>query len=341
MDFELFNFDEDDDLLSTACIEATQDHLTAPQQTQAFDGVDEDAVLPELHCSGEDTTHAQFASEGFVRSGFMLTRPEYAWHNASESLKFTEFEFGVKQLHGHNNVQYLIGTSWYAHICKEVYYKYNICVLLFSMQIQHLWASVRQPLNTNDTYNYRQRRKEVTHMFYWILHHTTDEQWSLLRPSLESMRRLVNRTTEADTWKLIYFANSCKGNDCNAAAYHLLHGVLEWKLLDLCILYKFELCAPTVLLDGNAKSSSAFISQLTLFFEDLVTCSLYLYGKKRPAELLYASPFPCTCIKECWLYVQLALQKWTLTALAVAGEQLTFWQLFNETIAKLKTNLGE
>ncbi|XP_050332656.1 protein MMS22-like [Bactrocera neohumeralis] len=321
MDFELFNFDEDDDLLSTACIEATQGQLTAPQQTQTFVGVVGEAVLPELQCSGEDTTHAKFASEGFVRSGFMLTRPEYAWRDASAVLTLTEFEFGVKQLLEHNSVQYLIGTS--------------------CMHIQHLWASVRQPLNTNDIYNNRQRRKEVTHMFYWILLHITDEQWSFLRPSLESIRHLVNRTTEADTWKLIYFASSCKGNDCNAAAYHLLHGVLEWKLLDLCILYKFELYAPKVQLDDNAKPSSAFINQLTLLFEDLMTCSLYLYGKKRPAELLYASPFPCTCIKECWLYVQLVLQKWTLTTFDVATEKLTFWQLFNETITKLKTKLDK
>lgn len=319
MDFDLFNFDEDDELLSTACIEATQGHLTAPQQTQTFDGAGEESVLPELQCSGEDSTHAQFANDGFVRSGFMLTRPEYSWRDVSKGLTLTEFEFDVKALHGHNNVQYLIGTA-----CKH---------------IQHLWASVRQPLNTNDTYNHYQRRKEVTHLFYWILHHTTDEQWSLLRPNWENIRRLINRATEADTWKLIYFANSCKGNDCNAAAYHMLHGALEWKLLDLCILYKFELCAPTTLLDGNAKPSSAFISQLTLLFEDLVTCSLYLYAKKRPAELLYASPFPCTCIKECWLYLQLALQKWTLAALVVTGEQFTFWQLFNETMAKLKTRM--
>ncbi|XP_011176948.2 protein MMS22-like [Zeugodacus cucurbitae] len=321
MDFELFNLDEDDDLLSTACIEATQDHLTAPQQTQAFVGVCDEAVLPELQCNGEDTTHAQLASDGFVKSGFMLTRPEYYWRDASEALTLTELEFGVKQLYGHNNVQYLIGTA--------------------CMHIQHLWASVRQPLNTNDAYNYHKRRKEVTHLFYWILQHTTDEQWPLLRPSLESIRRLINCTTEADTWKLIYFANSCKGNDCNAAAYHMLHGVLEWKLLDLCILYRFEICAPTTMLDSNTKPNSAFLSQLTLYLEDLVTCSLYLYVKKRPVELLYASPFPCTCIKECWLYIQLALQKWSLTALAVGVEQLTFWQLFNETMAKLKTKLDK
>ncbi|XP_036338974.1 protein MMS22-like [Rhagoletis pomonella] len=321
MDFELFNLDEDDELLSTACIEATQDHLSVPKPTQALDGTIEDTVLPELQCSGEDSTHSQFANEGFVKCGFMLTYPEAAWRPAIEELTITEFEFGVKALRVHGSMQFLFGTA--------------------CMHVQHLWASVRQPLNTNETIGYYTRRQQVTHFLYMLLHCTTEEQWTLLRPNMDSMRRLLNRTTELDTWKLIYFANSCKGNECNAAAYHMLHGALEWKLLDLCILYKFQLCTQTARIDGKVTHGGTLMSQLERLFDDLVVCSLCLYANKRPAELLYSSPFPCTCIKECWLYVQLALQKWALTPLAVAGEQLTFWQLFNETMSKLKTRMDK
>ncbi|XP_053951880.1 protein MMS22-like [Anastrepha ludens] len=321
MDFELFNLDEDDELLSTACLEATQYHLTAPQQTQTLAGAVSETVLPELQCSGEDSTHSQFAIEGFVKCGFMLAQPAHAWRQISEEEILTEFEFGVKHLLEHDAVQFLFGTAF--------------------LHIQHLWTSVRQPLNTNETHSNYQRRQQITHLLYLLLHHTSEEQWSLLRPNLDSMRRLLNRTTEIDTWKLIYFANSCKGNECNAAAYHMLHGALEWKLLDLCILYKFELCAHVAQLDNNAKPSATFMCQLERLFEDLMACSLYLYTKKRPAELLHSSPFPCTCIKECWLYVQLVLEKWELTSLAVAGEQIQFWHIFNETISKLKTQLDK
>ncbi|XP_004520431.1 protein MMS22-like [Ceratitis capitata] len=322
MDFELFNLDEDDDLLSTACLVATQDHLAAPQHTQVLENIEAEIVLPQLQCSGEDSTHAQFASDSFVKCGFMLNRPEQTWREVSGEQILTELEFGVEQMCGHGNVNYLFGTA--------------------CMNIQHLWASIRQPLNAGEGHiNNPQRRQQVTYLFYWLLQYTSEEQWPLLRPNLESLRLLINRLTEADTWKLVYFANSCKGNECKAASYHMLHGALEWKLLDLCVLYKYELRTLAEQPVGNVKSNKTFVSQLERLFDDLVTCSLYFYDKKRPAELLYCSPFPCTCIKECWLYLQLALEKWSLTILAVADEKITFWQIFNERMANLKTKMDK
>ncbi|XP_067636741.1 protein MMS22-like isoform X2 [Eurosta solidaginis] len=289
-----------------------------------LDGRIGETVLPELQCSGEDTTHSQLAAEGFLKCGFMLNKPENDWRQLFEQVVLTDFDFNVQNMHAHDTVEFLCGKA--------------------CMHIQHLWMSVRQPLNpTESVPSYYQRRQQVTHLLYLLLYDTTIEKWPLVRSNLDNIRRLLSRLTDMDTWKLIYFANSCKGNECNAAAYHMLHGSLEWKLLDLCILYKYELLStPMPLLAvADSKHDDHFLSLLERVFYDLISCSLHLYAKKRPAELLYSTPFPCTCIKECWLYVQIALQKWLLGSLSLTGEQITFWQMFNETLNKLKTKMDK
>lgn len=138
---------------------------------------------------------------------------------------------------------------------------------------------------------------------------------------------------------MLYFANSCKGNECNIPAYHLLHGALEWKLLDLCILHKYDLNSLSNL-ESSLKLPNSLINQCERIVSDLLICSIFIYAKKRSAELLFSSPFPCTCVKEIWLLLQVALQKWSLKG-EIDKEKITFWYLFNKAMDRIKSNMGE
>lgn len=211
-------------------------------------------------------------------------------------------------------------------------YKYNP-----SMNIQYLMACVKGPVGAYDELSYYQRRRQVTQLLHVLLHRTTQEHWSRWRLQVLSLRNLLNRITDVYTWKLIYFANSSKGNECNVPAYQLLHGALEWKLLDLFLLQKYESSnknkAPTPA-EENEATVDHLIFHLERVFEDLLTCSLYHFSKKRSAELLYSTPFPCTCFKEFWLLLQLFLQQGSHSG-------MSFWTLFNKIIEKIKTKLGK
>lgn len=214
---------------------------------------------------------------------------------------------------------------------------------IVSINIQYLIASLRGAVGNYEEISYYLRRRHVTLLLHIVLHTTHPEQWILLQPHLTRLRALLNNCIQVDTLKCIYFANSCKGNECNIPAYHLLHGLLEWKFLDVCILQKYELnntiSSPNDTgVNDNKSNKNVIIAQLENIFEMLIQCSIFYFAKKRTAELLFTSPFPCTCIKEMWLLLQFALEKWLLKT--DEGE-LTFWILFNRVMLKIKNNLGK
>lgn len=172
-----------------------------------------------------------------------------------------------------------------------------------------------------------------------MLQSINSEEWSVFQPHFGRLRALLNNCIQCETWKHIYFANSCKGNKCNIPAYHLLHGVLEWTFLDLCILYKYEL-TPTTHFKDSTKSAPDVINQYERLLNNLLTCSIFFYAKRSSVELLFSSPFPCVCIKEDWLLLQIIIQKWPPNVEADA-EKITFWSVFNKVMDSIKIKMGK
>ena len=172
-----------------------------------------------------------------------------------------------------------------------------------------------------------------------MLQSINPEEWSVFKPHFRRLRALINNCIQFETWKYIYFANSCKGNECNIPAYHLLHGVLEWTFLDLCILYKYELISIANCTDSKTNAPDV-ISQYEHILNNILTCSIFFYVKKRSVELLFSSPFPCVCIKEVWLLLQIIIEKWPQNIEADA-EKTTFWSVFNKVMESIKIKMGK
>ncbi|KNC31048.1 MMS22-like protein [Lucilia cuprina] len=309
MDFDLFEPDEDDDILSTLNIEPTQ----VPNDALSND------VIPEFQCQGEDSLNAQFSLDGFIKNTFL----HYNFENknkAIEEVSLSSYEFQKQQLKGNTVTSFVFGEA-----CTNV---------------QYLISSVQGPLGTShEEISFYRRRRQVTLLYHLILQTTHTEEWNFLKPHLTRLRSLLNNCIQTETLKLVYFANSCKGNECNIPAYHLLHGLLEWKFLDLCILYKYDLNSVTDI-ENSAKSSSSVISQCERIVNDLLICSIFVYPKKRSAELLFSSPFPCTCVKEVWLLLQFSLQKWSLSE-KPDEDKISFWSLFNKSMDRIRTKMGK
>lgn len=102
MDFDLFELDEDDAILSSMCFEPTQ-HQDAELITN---------VLAEFQCTGEDSTKSQFANEGFVKNGFILTINEQKKYSALNEITLTSYEFQAAHLHSKSNEQFVFGDAW-------------------------------------------------------------------------------------------------------------------------------------------------------------------------------------------------------------------------------------
>ncbi|KAL7743172.1 hypothetical protein ACLKA6_016306 [Drosophila palustris] len=331
MDYDLFQSDDDEDILS-AFLEATQKQKAQPAELQVQqmlnhdddDDVneqvdyDDDAdaldLLPEFNCSGRDTikTQNEFPSNGFVRNGYglHLRLPRTKLDNL-------HFDFEPRQLSVCAVIRYLHGET-----CKN---------------IQKLFAAVagQQQLQSGagsgSGCSWYRTRRQVTHFYHLLLHNDNDidtrdnpagtwSQWPILCPSVLQLRELLNSCLDADAWRVLYFAEHSKGNECQSPGYHLYHGALEWRLLDLCVQRKFQ---------ADAATHSSYHSQLERLMDDLVMCCSHHYRSKHSAELLHTSAFMCRCIKELWLILYQEQET----------ESHEFWTRFHRAMQRHKAQL--
>ncbi|XP_037933573.1 protein MMS22-like isoform X2 [Teleopsis dalmanni] len=207
------------------------------------------------------------------------------------------------------------------------------------MDIQYLHLNILHPIvGISKDLSFYQRRRQVTQFLYLMLHKTVRRQLPILSSKCTRIRRLLNSLSDPNTWKLVFLAGNNKGNECNIPSYHFLHGMLEWKLLDLCILYKYN----TNINENDVleEKLQMLVKQIEKVLDDLLICSLFVFNKKRPAEILYTTPFSCTCFKEFWLLLQLMFEKWFVNINVSIDNKLYFWTLFNKRILNLKTHMS-
>lgn len=171
-------------------------------------------------------------------------------------------------------------------------------------------------------------RQQVTHFYHLLLHNedtdTGINQWQLIAPAVLQLRELLNSCLDADAWRILYFAEHNKGNECQAPAYHLYHGALEWRLLDLCVQRKFQVNRDV----DVTESQSSYLPQLERVLDDLVICCSHHYRSKYSAELLHTSAFMCRCIKEVWLILY-----------QETGSESDFWTRFHRAMQRHKAQL--
>lgn len=125
MDYDLFQSDDDEDILS-AYLQASQkppppqeaqgqNHVNIPDEgvrvidVSLAEDVDDIDVLPEFNCSGRDTikTQTDFPSDGFMRNGY--AQPAQLPRTRLDKLCF---DFELDQLKGSTVMRYLHGEAW-------------------------------------------------------------------------------------------------------------------------------------------------------------------------------------------------------------------------------------
>ncbi|EDV91969.1 protein MMS22-like [Drosophila grimshawi] len=320
MDYDLFQSDDDEDILS-AYLQVSQKLPPEPQvQLQLLGNSDElnvatdddrDALdmLPEFNCSGRDTSRASndLPNTGFVRNGYALDAPV-----PRSRLDRLSFNFEEGQLQVCMVVRYLQGEA-----CKNIQ---KLCGAVAGQQ--HLQSKSALSAATASWYEARQ---QVTHFYHWLLHDVQiSEQWHIISPGVRQLRELLNSCLDASAWRVLYFAEHVKGNECQAPAYQLYHGALEWRLLDLCLLRKHQ----TATGEEEEEDQLCYQTQLARIFDDLVLCANYHYRSKHSAELLHTSAFVCRCSKELWLLLHQQM-----------GLECAFWPLFHRAMQRHKTQL--
>ncbi|XP_023037105.1 protein MMS22-like [Drosophila willistoni] len=319
MDYDLFQSDDDDDLL-TAFNEATQRcHSQQGHQQQSVlehHGEDDDDrmfmdIIPEFNCNGRDTLKTkQFPNESFIRNGY--GQPNLPRLN----IENLNFDFNCNQLQQVVAVRnYLQGEA-----CKNI--QKLFAAVNGQQQLQGATSSTRLSLGSS----WFKIRQQVTHFYHLmiVLYQDTDDnddddadaddEDTLSRHWLEDVRQLLNQQLDAEKWKTLYFAENSKGNECQAPSYHLYHGILEWRLMDI------------ILLSQGDRNREQFVRQMERNLDDLILCSWYNYRNKHRPELIHSSPFICRCTKELWLLIKQRL----------IVKNMDFWTHFHQAMQRLK-----
>lgn len=101
MDFDLFETDEDDDILSSINIEPTQ----MPNNGLVSE------IIPELQCQGEDSINSQFSSDSFVKNVF-LQNYNTIKNKAVEEVILTKYEFRRVHFNDEAVNRFVFGEAW-------------------------------------------------------------------------------------------------------------------------------------------------------------------------------------------------------------------------------------
>ncbi|XP_055379869.1 protein MMS22-like [Condylostylus longicornis] len=293
MDFDLFET-EDDDMLSSMNIAQTE-QLEFPTNS-----------LPEFNCQGEDTTSLDFLPDSFAKN-FRVFNINF---EQNEEIQLTKYNFDKNSLYSSFKVNLIFGQ--------------------IRMNIQKLIVNIKSSLQ-DDNLTFYQNRRQVTLLFHLINGYPTLD-YMKLKPFLDSIRNLLDESSRKDFFRSIYLAYGCKGNETDSPAYHLLHGFLEWRLLDLSILVKHHYNLNSDLVGDEAKEKFSFVlNRISRVLDDLIQISIYFFKKKTLPDSLYQSNFQCTCIKESWLILQFIIE-------SLKNDEFSFWKLFNERIDEIKLN---
>ncbi|XP_017034846.1 protein MMS22-like [Drosophila kikkawai] len=309
MDYDLFQSDDEEDIL-TAFNQVTQqlkqDALNAPmaiddgdEEEDLDDGLD---WLPEFCCSGRDTQKTPLPAEGFLRSGYAEVKPPQC------RLENLCFDFAEGQLTVAAVRNYLHGEA-----CKSV--QKLFAAVAGQQQLAPTQALLSSSMGSGGSGWFRVRQ-QVTHFYHLLLRLRPEDQ----RLFHEDLRLLLNNQLDTEeAWKVLYFAEHSKGNECQAPAYHLYHGILEWRFLDLLLLAAGE---------GEGEDQGSLLGQLERTLDDLIVCAGHHYRSRHRPELIHTSPFVCRCTKELWLLLQRLVPLW------LGERDLDFWLLFHKAMLR-------
>lgn len=121
-------------------------------------------------------------------------------------------------------------------------------------------------------------------------------------------------------FSLVHSAFSNEGNSSISSSYHLLHGMLEWRWIYLTIIYKIEF------MQGKIGSDETDLTnEIKLFVYDLVSLSVVKFQKCSSANLVFSTPFICSCIKEMWILIYEFINR-------LQDSSINFWSLIANSI---------
>lgn len=270
--------------------------------------------MPELTCTGEDSARSLFHPRSFVCQ------------------HFTDAQL---------QVNCTVAPMFGMHISDDTVATDEMLAVLFQkarMNIQLLDIAARENAKLMGSQSFRQLRHDVT-AFLFALWRLQRLDWLEPEPVEAGLRLLDMALGSIESMpciRIVQTACRIEGNVTTSPAYHLLHGQLEWRLLRLAIRIEQH--------RQRAFAAERLAEEFQKIVQDLCVLSVAKYQRLKRVDMLYSTPFVCTCVKELWLLVQLLLESVVDSGDdgggggggEASGALKPFWAYVNECLYRLR-----
>lgn len=291
--------------------------------------------IPQFTCTGEDSTRSLFHQRGFV-----------CQHFANRSVRDDCDDAAAEPIFG-------------MRLSDETFASPEMLGVLFQkarMNCQQLDIAARDnakliggasssssSASSLSSLSFYQLRHDVTALLFrlWRMQRqSADDCWLEPEPvarGLHQLDMLLGSVESMPCIRIVQTACRCEGNASTSPAYHLLHGQLEWRLLRLAI--RVEMYR-----QHAAIAAERLTEEFQRFVQDLCVLALAKYARMKRVDMLYSTPFVCTCVKEMWLCVQLMLEELRSRDGDAGGggdgEEdgvlMPFWSYLNESLVRVR-----
>lgn len=198
------------------------------------------------------------------------------------------------------------------------YGNYDILIQMARANFQQLSMSILDSYDQHMNRNFQTMRSDVTKLMVIL----RCNYQNLNENHLKMLRIMLGTFNSMPNFSLAHMSFT-DGNASVSANYHMLHLMLECRWLYLTIIYKIDY------FNGQIGSENSEVScEIKLLMFDLIMLSVAKYQKSNSANLVFTSPFVCSCVKDLWKLLYIFTEK-------LSDQYLEFWNLLTEALNEI------
>ncbi|CAG9806054.1 unnamed protein product [Chironomus riparius] len=198
---------------------------------------------------------------------------------------------------------------------------YDILIQMARSNVQQIAMSSLDCVDQQFQKTFNSLRNDVTKLMLLL----RCNYQNLNENQLRNIRTILGTYDSMSNFTMIHLSFCKDGNVSTSSSYHLLHLMLECRWIYLTIIYKLDF------VNGQIGSDdSELYCELKLLMFDLIMLSVSKFQKSNSANLVFTSPFICSCVKDVWKLLHLFMTK-------LSDQNLEFWNVLSSVIDEIGT----
>lgn len=196
---------------------------------------------------------------------------------------------------------------------------YEILIQMARTNIHQITMSSLDTVDQHFQKTFNTLRNDVTKLMLFL----RCNYQNLNENHLKKIRTILGSFDSMSNFSTIHLSFCKEGNVSTSSSYHLLHLMLECRWIYLTMIYKLDCVKGQI-----GSEDSELNCELKLLMFDLVMLSVSKFQKSNSANLVFTSPFVCSCNKNVWKLLFLFISK-------LNDHNLEFWTTLSSVIDEI------